>query len=116
MKITGYKTFLVDAHRANYIFVKLYTDSGYEGLGEATLEWNEKAVVAALEELGEFLIGKDPFQTEYLIETLHRDSYWRTGACFAARSARSKPRCSTSRARRSAFPSMSCSAASIATP
>jgi galactonate dehydratase len=79
MKITGYKTFLVDAHRMNYIFVKLQTDSGYEGLGESTTEWNEKAVVAALEELGEFLIGKDPFQTDYLIQTMHRNSYWRTG-------------------------------------
>jgi galactonate dehydratase len=79
MKITGYKTFLVDAHRANFIFVKLLTDTGYEGLGEATAEWNEKAIVAALEELGEFLIGKDPFQTDHLIQTMHRNSYWRTG-------------------------------------
>ena len=79
MKITGFKTFLVDAHRANYIFVKLQTDSGIEGLGESTVEWNEKAVVAALEELGEFLIGKDPFATDYLISLMHRNSYWRTG-------------------------------------
>ncbi len=79
MKITGFKTFLVDAHRANYIFVKLQTDSGIEGLGESTVEWNEKAVVAALEELGEFLIGKDPFATDYLIQLMHRNSYWRTG-------------------------------------
>ncbi len=79
MKITGYKTFLVDAHRANYIFVKLQTDAGVEGLGEATVEWNEKAVVAALEELGEFLIGKDPFATDHLISLMHRNSYWRTG-------------------------------------
>lgn len=79
MKITGFKTFLVDAHRANYIFVKLLTDSGIEGLGESTVEWNEKAVVAALEELGEFLIGKDPFATDYLIQLMHRNSYWRTG-------------------------------------
>ena len=82
MKITGFKTFLVDAHRANFIFVKLLTDSGYEGLGESTVEWNEKAVVAAIEELGEFLIGKDPFQTDYLISTMHRNSYWRTGVVF----------------------------------
>jgi galactonate dehydratase len=79
MKITGYRTFLVDAHRANFIFFKLYTDSGVEGLGEATVEWNEKAVVAALEELGEFLIGKDAFATDFLIQTAHRNSYWRTG-------------------------------------
>jgi galactonate dehydratase len=79
MKIIGYKTFLVDAFRANFIFVKLLTDSGYEGLGEATVEWNEKAVVAAIEELGEFLIGKDPFATDALVSTMHRNSYWRTG-------------------------------------
>jgi galactonate dehydratase len=63
MKINDVRTFLVDAHRANFIFVKVRTDSGYEGLGEATVEWNERAVVAAIEELGEFLIGKDPFAT-----------------------------------------------------
>ena len=79
MKITGFKTFLVDAHRANFIFVKLYTDAGYEGVGESTVEWNERAVVAAIEEAGEFLIGKDPFATDYLIQLMHRNSYWRTG-------------------------------------
>jgi galactonate dehydratase len=79
MRITGYKTFLVDAHRTNFIFVKLLTDSGVEGLGEATVEWNEKAVVAAIEELGEFLVGKDPFATDYLVSIMHRNSYWRTG-------------------------------------
>ena len=55
MKITGFRTFLVDAHRANYSFVKLQTDSGIEGLGE-------------------FLIGKDPFATDYLIQLMHRNS------------------------------------------
>ena len=80
MKITGFKTFLVDAQRANFIFVKIQTDAGYEGLGEATTEWSERAVVAAIEEAGEFLIGKDPFATDYLISTMHRNSYWRTGA------------------------------------
>jgi galactonate dehydratase len=82
MKITGLKTFLVDAHRANFIFVKLGTDAGYEGLGEATVEWNERAVVAAIEELAEFLIGKDPFATDYLVQTMHRNCYWRTGVVF----------------------------------
>lgn len=82
MKITGFQTFLVDAHRMNLIFVKLRTDAGYEGLGEATVEWNERAVVAAIEELGEFLIGKDPFATDYLVSTMHRNSYWRTGVVF----------------------------------
>ena len=62
--------------------MKLYTDEGIDGVGEATLEWRTKTVVAALEELERVLVGRDPFQTEHLIETLHRDSYWRTGAVF----------------------------------
>ena len=65
-----------------FIFFKLQTDTGNEGLGEATVEWNERAVVAALEELGEFLIGKDPFRTDYLISTMHRNWYWCTGVVF----------------------------------
>jgi galactonate dehydratase len=82
MKITALKTFVANASRTNFVFVKLYTDTGIDGVGEATLEWRTKTVVAALEELERSLIGKDPFATEHLVETLHRDSYWRTGAVF----------------------------------
>ena len=52
------------------------------GVGEATLEWKTKTIVGALEDLERFIVGKDPFQVEHLIETMHRDSYWRTGAVF----------------------------------
>jgi len=82
MKITGLKTFVANVSRTNFVFVKLYTDDGVDGLGEATLEWKTKTVVAALEELERVLIGKDPFAVDAIIEQLHRDSYWRTGAVF----------------------------------
>jgi galactonate dehydratase len=82
MKIVAVKTFVANVARTNLVFLKIYTDAGVEGLGEATLEWKTLAVVAALAELERALIGKDPFQTEHLVETLHRDSYWRTGAAF----------------------------------
>jgi galactonate dehydratase len=82
MKITGQKIFVANIQRTNLVFVKLYTDSGIDGVGEATLEWKTQTVMAALGELERVLIGKDPFQTEFLIESLHRDSYWRTGAVF----------------------------------
>ena len=85
VKITGYKTFLVDAHRANFIFVKLQTDSGYEGLGEATAEWNERAVVAAIEELGEFLDRQGSVRDRLPDPTMHRNSYWRTGVDLSQR-------------------------------
>lgn len=82
MKITGQKVFVANVQRTNFIFVKLYTDEGIEGVGEATLEWKTLAMVSALEELERVLIGRDPFASDAIIEQLHRDSYWRTGAIF----------------------------------
>ncbi len=82
MKITGLKIFVANASRTNFVFVKLYTDEGIDGVGEATLEWKTLTVVAALEELERVLIGRDPFAVDATIERLHRDSYWRTGAVF----------------------------------
>src|SRR6185436_20311747 len=82
MKIAGLKTFVANVSRTNFVFVKIYTDEGIDGVGEATLEWKTLAVVAALEELERQLVGRDPFQSDALVEQLHRDSYWRTGAVF----------------------------------
>jgi galactonate dehydratase len=82
LKVTRYKVFVANVQRINLIFLKLYTDAGIEGVGEATVEWKTQAVVGAIEELGRSLIGVDAFQTERIIEKLHRDSYWKTGAVF----------------------------------
>lgn len=82
MKITAQKIFVANVSRTSFVFVKLYTDDGIEGVGEATLEWKTLTIVAALEELERVLIGKDPFAVDAIIEQLHRDSYWRTGAVF----------------------------------
>jgi L-alanine-DL-glutamate epimerase-like enolase superfamily enzyme len=38
VRIAGLKTFVVDAFRANYVFVKVLTDEGLHGLGEGTVE------------------------------------------------------------------------------
>jgi galactonate dehydratase len=82
MKITGQKVFVANIQRTNLVFLKVYTDDGIDGVGEATLEWKTETVVAALNELARVVVGKNPFQTEAIIEQLHRDSYWRTGAVF----------------------------------
>jgi galactonate dehydratase len=82
MRITGLRTFVANVSRTNFVFVKLYTDEGIEGVGEATLEWKTLTVVAALEELERVLKGVDPFMVDATVERLHRDSYWRTGAVF----------------------------------
>lgn len=43
MKVTDIKTFAVDCFRTNWVFIKVYTDEGIDGVGEATLEYKEKA-------------------------------------------------------------------------
>jgi galactonate dehydratase len=82
MKITAQKIFTANVSRTNFVFVKLYTDDGIDGVGEATLEWKTLTIVAALEELERVLVGRNPFEVDAIIEQLHRDSYWRAGAVF----------------------------------
>ena len=64
MKIIGLKVFVAHVQRTNFVFVKIYTDEGIDGVGEATLEWKTMTIVAALEELERELIGRDPFAVD----------------------------------------------------
>jgi galactonate dehydratase len=68
MRITGQKVFVANASRTNFVFVKLYTDEGIEGVGEATLEWKTQAMVATLGELERVIVGQDPFATDAVVE------------------------------------------------
>lgn len=79
MKITQLKTFVVDAARANYVFVKIFTDEGLTGVGEGSVEMGEKTIATRIAEMEPYLIGQDPFRTDHHNLTLLRDSYWRTG-------------------------------------
>jgi L-alanine-DL-glutamate epimerase and related enzymes of enolase superfamily len=80
MKVTDVKTFAVDGFRTNWVFVKVYTDEGIDGVGEATLEYKEKALIGAVEHIKEYLIGKDPRNIEKHFHDIYRDAYWRGGA------------------------------------
>ncbi len=80
MKVTNVKTFTVDAFRTNWVFVKVYTDEGIDGVGEGTLEYKEKALIGAMEHIAEYLIGKNPLEIEKHWHMLYRDAYWRGGA------------------------------------
>jgi len=70
---------VVDCFRTNWVFVKVYTDEGIDGVGEATLEYKEKALLGALEHIKEYLTGKDPFAIEKHWHAIYRDAYWRGG-------------------------------------
>ena len=80
MKVTDVRTFAVDCFRTNWVFVKVYTDEGVTGVGEATLEYKEKALIGAVEHIREYLIGKDPRTIEKHFHDIYRDAYWRGGA------------------------------------
>jgi galactonate dehydratase len=76
MKIKSLETFIANAGQRNYLFVRLKTDGGLEGIGEATLEWQERAVELLLNEwVPSRLIGKDPFDIEAVIGGMIRDQY-----------------------------------------
>lgn len=80
MKVTNVRTFAVDCFRTNWVFVKVYTDEGVDGIGEATLEYKEKALIGAVEHIKDYLIGKNPFHIEAHWHNIYRDAYWRGGA------------------------------------
>lgn len=75
MKITRMDVYIVDACWRNWIFVILSTDNGFVGVGEATTPGNDATVLAALEDLREFVIGADPRNIELLWETMARSRY-----------------------------------------
>ena len=79
MKVTDIKCFAVDCFRTNWVFVKVYTDEGIDGVGEATLEYKEKALIGAVEHIKEYLVGKNPLDIEKHWHAIYRDAYWRGG-------------------------------------
>jgi galactonate dehydratase len=64
----------------NWIFVRIDTDEGLYGYGEATTEWFDMSVVAAItQDIRPYLIGEDPTRIEYLWQRMQRLLWWRGG-------------------------------------
>jgi galactonate dehydratase len=59
--------------------VKITTDTGIEGWGETTLEGKPRSVHAAVEELAEYLIGRDPLRIEHHWQHIYRSAFFRGG-------------------------------------
>ncbi len=79
MKIVDLKTFKAYFKWRNWLFVKLYTDEGITGVGEATMHGNVRAVEAAIHERKGYLIGRDPMMIERHWQALYRNRRWRGG-------------------------------------
>jgi len=77
MKITKIETHVCHARMRNWVFVKVLTDQpGLWGWGEATLEWHTRAVVGAVEDVAQLLIGEDPTRVEHLWQMMYRQHFW----------------------------------------
>ena len=81
MKITKITTTVVNAKMRNWVVVRVYTDvAGLIGIGEATLEFQARAVVGAVEDLASLLVGRDPREIERNWQILYRHPFFKGGA------------------------------------
>ncbi len=79
MKITAARV-IVTCPGRNFVTLKIETDQGVYGIGDATLNGREKAVVAYLEDhVVPLLIGRDASRIEDIWQLLYRGAYWRRG-------------------------------------
>ncbi|WP_096186883.1 galactonate dehydratase [Evansella halocellulosilytica] len=76
MKITSFELFQVPPR---WLFLKVNTDEGVSGWGEPIIEGRAKTVKAAVEELMEYLIGKDPMAIEDHWNVMYRGGFYRGG-------------------------------------
>ena len=77
MKITKVETFHV---KPRWIFVKVSTDEGIIGWGEADLEGRNLVTAAAVDSLKDMIIGEDPRNIEYLYKLMYAGGFYRGGA------------------------------------
>jgi len=79
MKIRDARVIVTSPGR-NFVTLKIETDQGVHGIGDATLNGREKSVVAYLEDhVVPILIGRDPRRIEDIWQYLYRGAYWRRG-------------------------------------
>jgi mannonate dehydratase len=79
MKITAARLIICSPDR-NFVTLKIDTDAGIYGLGDATLNGRELAVASYLtEHVLPCLIGRDPSNIEDIWQYLYRGAYWRRG-------------------------------------
>ena len=103
MRIDAVKSFLVDSGSAkHWLFVKVETDEGIHGWGEAYTQLDRDRVIKRqMDELSRYLIGRDPvrYQAVCLFGILglcgQARKFW---SCFAPSAALNR-RCGISRGR-----------------
>lgn len=75
IKIT--KLEIIPVNTLRTIFVKMHTDAGITGIGEGTVEGRITTTMAAIKELEEYLIGKDPRRPAFHWQAIYRHAFYR---------------------------------------
>lgn len=78
-RVRTIETFATWGGLRNWVFVRVTTEDGLYGWGEATVEGKEATVRAAIQELGQALLGRDALASETNWQVLYRHGFWRGG-------------------------------------
>ncbi|MBM4436757.1 MAG: mandelate racemase/muconate lactonizing enzyme family protein [Actinobacteria bacterium] len=84
MKITDIKTYPVLIKDRNQLVVKVETDAGLHGWGEAGVTGRELAVIGAIRHFREILLGQDPMRRGGLWQEMYRSQYYEGGRVLTA--------------------------------
>ena len=80
MKITSVETFIAGLDRRNYLFVRVQTDEGIHGIGEAYSCGPDEATAAVVADFETWLVGKDPRDIEALWHLMYAGSRFPGGS------------------------------------
>lgn len=81
MKITKLELFKVPPR---WLFLKIETDEGITGWGEPVVEGKADTVAAAVMEMSDHIIGKDPMRIEDMFQVLYRGGFYRGGPILSS--------------------------------
>lgn len=84
MKITKIDTYLVNLGHRNIPYVKIQTDEGIHGIGEAYSCGPDRATVAVIHDFEEWLTGRDPRDVEGLWQLMYTGSRFPGGSVVNA--------------------------------
>lgn len=76
VEITDVSSYIVSNPWKPWVFVRVETNEGVHGIAEATTHGKPRTVVAGIEEMREYFIGADPFDTEQLFLEMYRDEWF----------------------------------------
>lgn len=85
MKVTDVTPFVVDADWRNWLFVKIETDEGIHGVGEAPASDLSESLKDAVEAYSHYVTGEDPLNRTRINRRLQRYQFtWRSGRLLNA--------------------------------